>query len=252
MTRGTTKRRARGRPGVVAALAALVVGLTAGVPGPGTDVAWAAPAPAAVPPKPALLDLPVQPRVLIMGDSYTEGWGADPKTEGFAFKVAGPLGWRVTRDGIGATGYTNVGLKQQGTYPQRLWRHPADGYDLVVLQGGSNDERRPEAEITTAVDFTVRTVRRRYPSAQILVMGPIEPYGTVSERRAKVTRVLTASTTKSSLLFIDPSAEHWFVKGDSTTLVNPEKGHPNNAGYAHIADLFVRDVRALSVVRPVR
>ncbi|MGI3779370.1 MAG: SGNH/GDSL hydrolase family protein [Janthinobacterium lividum] len=232
--------------------ALLVVGLTAGPTVPSTGAASAAGRTARRPEPPVLLDLPAQPRVLLVGDSYTEGWGADPTTRGFAYRIAEPLGWRLTRDGIGSTGYTNVGLKQQGTFAERLWRHPADAYDLVVLQGGSNDERRSEAEITEAVDLTIRTVHRRYPGAQLLVMGPIEPYGTVTARRAKVTRVLTASTAKSSLLLIDPTAEHWFVTGDSVTLVNPAKGHPNNAGYGRITWIFLRDVRALSVVRPGR
>ncbi|GAB2569160.1 SGNH/GDSL hydrolase family protein [Microlunatus antarcticus] len=238
---------------MVAALAALVVGLTAGVPGPGTDVAWAAPTPTAVAPKPpALLDLPAQPRVLIVGDSYTEGWGADPETEGFAFKVAAPLGWRLTRDGIGATGYRKPGAHQEGTYAQRLWRHPADAYDLVVLQGGSNDEKYAEADISAAVELTLRTVRQRYPSARLVVMEPIALYGSVYPNRAKLMRVLATSTSQHSLLVIDPVAEEWFVKGGDPALVNHAKGHPSNAGYARIADLFVRDVRALSVVRPAR
>lgn len=236
---------------MLAALAVLVVVLTAWPAAPSGPAAWAATS--TVPPKaPALLHLPAQPRVLLMGDSYTEGWGADPTTEGFAFHVTGPLGWHLTRDGIGATGYEDVGLKQQGTYPQRLWMHPADSYDLVVLQGGSNDEKAPEADIAKAVDLTVRTAHRRYPSAQIPVMGPVAPNGTVGANRAKVNRVLRAYTTQHSLPLIDSAAEKWFVNGDAATMVNPEKGHPNNLGYAHIADLFVRDVRAFSAVAPPR
>ena len=235
-------------PAVLVALLFLLTGWTTTS---GRSTAWAAPP--VVPPKPpALLDLPLQPRVLLMGDSYTEGWGADPTSKGYAFLIAGPLGWRLTRDGIGSTGYLNAGLKQQGTYPQRLWRHPADAYDLVILQGGSNDEKAPEADIAKAVDLTVRTVHRRYPSAQILIMGPVTPYATIGSNRIKVNRVLTSYTTAHSLLLINPWAEQWFVKGDAATMVNPEKGHPNNLGYARIATLFIRDVKALSVVRPTR
>jgi len=232
-------------------LLALLVTLTGWATASGREVAWAA-TPVVPPTAPALLDLPVQPRVLLMGDSYTEGWGATPLSEGFAFHIAEPLGWRLTRDGIGSTGYLNAGLKMQGTYPQRLWRHPADGYDLVVLQGGSNDEKAPEADIAKAVDLTVRTVHRRYPSAQILVMGPVVPHGTIGANRVKVNRVLTSYTTAHSLQLINPWAEQWFVKGDAATMVDPVKGHPNNAGYARIATLFIRDVRALSVVTPAR
>ena len=78
--------------------------------------------PAPRPPEP--LALPAQPRVLLVGDSYSEGYGAEPVSEGFAFHVAGPLGWSLTRDGIGSTGYLNPGPRHQGTFRERLLRHP--------------------------------------------------------------------------------------------------------------------------------
>ena len=246
----TATRRCSPPTWVFVLLAALGLGLTGGAAGHGTGVAWAAPAAAEpTPAPPRLLDLPARPRVLLIGDSYTQGWGAEPMTEGFAYQVAGPLGWQLTRDGIGATGYRKPGAHQEGTYAQRLWRHPADAYDLVVLQGGSNDEKYSEAEISASVELTLRTVRQRYPSARLVVMEPVVLYGSVYPNRAKLMRVLAASTSRHSLLVIDPVAEEWFVKGGDPALINQAKGHPSNAGYARIAQLFVRDVTALSVVR---
>ena len=99
----------------------------------------------AKPDPPRRLELPAHPRVLLMGDSYTEGWGADPESRGFSYQIAKPLGWRLTRDGIGSTGFVDAGLQNQGNYPARLTRHPRDAYDLVVLQGGTNDEKLPAA-----------------------------------------------------------------------------------------------------------
>lgn len=250
MTRATLRRRTLAT-WLLVLLAVPGLALASGATGPGSGVPWAgSEAHAAVQPQPPrLLDLPARPRVLLLGDSYTQGWGAEPMSEGFAFHVAGPLGWQLTRDGIGGTGYRRPGAHQEGTYAQRLWRHPADAYDLVVLQGGSNDEKYAEADISASVELTFRTVRQRYPSARLVVVQPVALYGSVYPTRAKLMRVLAASASRHSLLTIDPVAEEWFVKDGDPALINQAKGHPSNAGYARIADFFVRDVTALSVVR---
>lgn len=203
--------------------------------------------PAPRPPEP--LALPAQPRVLLVGDSYSEGYGAEPVSEGFAFRVAGPLGWSLTRDGIGSTGYLNPGPRHQGTFRERLLRHPAGAYDLVVLQGGSNDEERSSAEIKEAVAETVRVVHERYPQAQLLLMGPVSPYGSPPPERAKVNLALVEYSHDTSVLYLNTMAESWFLDGEDATLLNPANGHPNNAGYARIAERFVTDVRALSSAR---
>ena len=195
---------------------------------------------------PAPLALPAHPRVLLVGDSYSEGYGAEPETEGFAFRVAGPLGWSLTRDGIGSTGYLNRGPRNQGTYRERLLRHPAGAFDLVVLQGGSNDEERSSAEIKEAVAETARVVHERYPQAQLLLMGPVSPYGSPPPERARVNLALVELSHDTSVLYLNTMAENWFLDGEDATMVNPANGHPDNAGYARIAERFVTDVRSLS------
>lgn len=244
-------RRRKGRvlPLVVAALcAALSGGLTYEALARGAVDTSRAPvytlAPLPEPAKP--LALPSNPRVLLMGDSYTEGWGADPESEGFAYHIAEPLGWRLTRDGIGSTGFVNEGQNKQGNYPARLARHPKDGYDLVILQGGTNDEKLPAAAISEGVDATVKVVRERYPSAQLLVMGPVAPYGNPSDNRAKLNLALVDYTHDHSIPYINAVAEHWFQVGEWRTLVDQTKGHPNNPGYVRVTQHFVQDVHGLT------
>ena len=59
--------------------------------------------------------------------------------------------------------------------------------------------------------------------------------------------MLTHYARDQSLPFVNPIGERWFVRGDADTLVNPTKGHPNNAGYARMTDLFIDDINRLSV-----
>jgi lysophospholipase L1-like esterase len=199
----------------------------------------------AEPSPPAPLVLPAHPRVLLLGDSYVNGYGAEPGSEGFAEQVAGRLGWQLTRDGVGTTGYVNSGRQHQGTYAERLARHPANAYDLVVLEGGGNDEKRSVSEISEGVDAAVQVVRKRYPDAQLLLLGPVSPDGEPSSNRIAVNLALVDYAQASSISYINTLAEHWFLAGD-LTMVNPVNDHPNTAGYAHIADRLVHDVQSLA------
>lgn len=258
------RRRARGRRWLrqrrrlgtlaVAVLSALVLALTlaslragtSSLSGPQPSIATLTPRPPAAAP----LALPPDARVLIVGDSYTEGWGATPTSKGYAYLVGEPLGWRVTSDGVGSTGYTNSGLKKQGTYEQRVQKAPARKFDLVVLQGGSNDEGAKASDLELAVDATIHTAQQRYPTARIVLMGPVDPHGSGSSSRGAVNAVLTRYARAHSLPFVNPMGERWFKPQDAADLIggpsSPAQGHPNNAGYARIAERFVEDIKRLS------
>ncbi|MGI3783078.1 MAG: SGNH/GDSL hydrolase family protein [Janthinobacterium lividum] len=210
-----------------------------------TAVSLAPVAHAAAPVVPVVprLDLPPHARVLLLGDSYTEGIGATPIKEGYAYKVAAPLGWTLTRDGLGTTGYVNPGKQNEGRYADRLWRHPADGYDAIFIQGSSNDQAYTSTEVKGAVNMTVRTVAVRYPHAKLVIVGLATPYGTPSADRARVNAVLKGYANEKGIRFFDPLGEQWFSPGDGDAYANPINGHPNNAGHLVMADRFTQDVR---------
>jgi acyl-CoA thioesterase-1 len=224
---------------------AVFVGLQDRRPPPPSGVATRPPSlvcPDVPPSRRATLALGAHPYVLIFGDSYTEGYGAHPETEGFAYKVGALLGWRVQVDGVGGTGYVNPGPKNQGTYETRFSRLPKAKYDLIVIEGGSNDSRLPIEQLEPAVEATLRTVRAKFPTAQIALMGQLETHGTANEPRAAVNTVLTRYAAANRLVFFSPLCEKWFTRAEVSTLVNPANGHPNNAGYARATAMFVRDI----------
>lgn len=229
----------------VVVLAVAVVGLlTRSSTPPASTPALPEPA---VCPDPAAADRPRltlgdRPRVLIFGDSYVEGYGADPVTAGFAYRVGHPLHWRVTVDGVGGTGYVNPGPHQEGDYLSRLRTAPVGPFDLVVLEGGANDSRMPLDQLAPAVDATVRAVRAKYPVAQIALMGPLEVHSNPVATRVAVNTVLARYAASTRLVFLSPFCERWFATADPQALINPQNGHPDNAGYALAARLFVRDI----------
>jgi lysophospholipase L1-like esterase len=209
------------------------------------------PAEAAWPPRPAspVLVLPSHPKVLLLGDSYTKGIGASSKKKAYAYEIAEPLGWELTIDGKSGTGYMNTSSSGAATFAERMWQHPHSAtdvpYDLVVIQGSSNDRKYTKAEVAGRINLTIRTSRRLWPTAQIMLMGPTNPWANVAEY-AMVNTKLTEAAAANAIPFIDPIGEHWFVPGDGERYANVANGHPNDAGYQLMADRFVGDVKKLS------
>ncbi|WP_170854050.1 SGNH/GDSL hydrolase family protein [Microlunatus flavus] len=193
--------------------------------------------------------LPDRPKVLLLGDSYTKGIGASTRTKGYAYQVAEPLGWDLTVDGKSGTGYIDPSADGADTFAERMWNHPHGAadvpYDLVVIQGGSNDRKYTQAEVAGRINLTIRTSRRLWPQAQIILMGPINPWANVAEY-AMVNDKLTTAAAANGILSIDPIGEQWFVPGDGQQYANLENGHPNDAGHELMARRFVADVKKFS------
>jgi lysophospholipase L1-like esterase len=193
-----------------------------------------------------VLVLPDHPKVLLLGDSYTKGIGATSKNNAYAYKIAEPLGWDLTIDGKSGTGYIDPSAAGADTFAERMWQHPHSAtdvaYDLVVIQGSSNDRKYTKAEVAGRINLTIRTSRRLWPQAQIILMGPTNPWANVAEY-AMVNDKLEAAAAVNGIPFIDPIGEQWFVPGDGERYANLENGHPNDAGQALMARRFVADVK---------
>jgi lysophospholipase L1-like esterase len=245
---GTRPHRGR-----LAALLVVLVGALAPVSacGAGPATPAAAPEPTCVmpDPRPALvpgsLTLPARPKVLVLGDSYTEGGGAEPATKGYAYLLAKPLGWRVTVNGVAGSGYVNPGAHGNNRYLQRLPALKGRTYDLVVVQGGSNDRDVAYPALRDAVTQTIDGVPATFPGAAVVILGPSNPYGKSDPTRLLAQCTLAEYAGAQHLAFLDPIGESWFVPGDGKWAANPANAHPSNAGHQQIAKRFVADVDVL-------
>lgn len=213
-------------------------------------VALAVPAATSVANAPAR---PGQVRALLFGDSLMHGTGARPVRPVMARVVAHELGWQVTVDAVPGTGYTNGGAHSR-PYLDRL-RQPgvlSTAYDVVVLEGGTNDAAADPATLRDRAVETVRYVRTRLPTAQIVLMGAYNPIGRrYDARRVTVDAVLRTVAVAEGLPYVSPIAGHW-TQGQGARFLCPDGLHPSTWGYGVMGARLSSALRAAHVGRRLK
>jgi acyl-CoA thioesterase-1 len=186
-----------------------------------------------------------QVRALFFGDSLMEGIGAQPQRPIMALTAARDLGWDVTVDAGPGTGYVNGG-KQGRTYLQRLSRRGvlSPAYDVVLLEGGTNDLRADPATMLARTTRTVRYVRSRLPHAQIVLMGAFNPpSGRYDARRVTVDRIIGGVAAELSVPYFSPISGGW-TDAQGPRFLSPDGLHPSTYGYRVMAGKLVAALRA--------
>jgi lysophospholipase L1-like esterase len=191
--------------------------------------------------------VPVGPKVVVIGDSFTEGTGSTTAFLGYVQYLAAYLGWvNVTNSGLGSTGY----LAATGTIPgPGTPKMPFSGRiqgdvinqspDIVIFAGGINDAA--QQGLQNAVESVHKQVRQALPSSLIITLGPFWPRSTgylTSERNA-----IKAGSASYSDLFID--TEGWFTgtgrvdattgSGNADLYTSSDTTHPTVDGHKYIA-----------------
>lgn len=103
------------------------------------------------------------PRVVVIGDSYSAGWGlADP-----ARSWPSALDGEVHVDGFSGSGFSAGASSCDGVaYADRV--AVASGADVVVVQGGLNDTDQPAADVRSGVRRLLGALR----GYDVLLVGP--------------------------------------------------------------------------------
>ncbi len=188
-------------------------------------------------------DLPaVSPRAAFIGDSYTQGGGAEPDTERWSTVAAAALGWTELNFGRGGTGfvtnnsYLGCGLEYCPTYLETVSEVVAAAPDIVVVAGGQNDFdafAADPAAVSAAISQTYTSLRAGLPHAVIVAVGPSTPWHVddlaISFDAAVRSAASAVGAAYVSMLepnVIDPA----FLLPD---------GHVNNHGHHAIAERVV-------------
>jgi acyl-CoA thioesterase I len=190
------------------------------------------------------IELPAEPVLLILGDSYTAGVGADQPDQGWANLVAGQLGYPTNIDGVPGTGFAWGGGEQDelgGEYEVRLQdtaANPAFVPNVLILQGGQNDSRIPNPEeVEAATAQTIEAARRFWPGVQVVVLGPSAPQPVAEELRA-VNSAVRAGAAAANAPYINAVEAGWFTSTNSPDF-NFDGTHVNTAGHAYLAEKFL-------------
>ena len=198
--------------------------------------------------RPAGLEpLPDDPRVLIFGDSYTAAEGAEASA-GYAQRIGDLMGWSDVRvDGMGWSGFLNAGEDGRSSFLDRLKALDAgDDFDLVIVQGGSDDEDVPgDRTLARSVGKFVRLAERQFPSAQLVLLTPVSLDTAASDDIRRITDTLIGYGVKHGVPVISPSREIWFSTSDREALVNDAVDRPNAAGYDQMARRLAERLSAL-------
>ena len=169
---------------------------------------------------------------LFFGDSLMNGTGSRPTRPVMARVAARSLGWDVTVDAFGGTGYTTGGKKGR-PYLDRL-REPgllSSRYDVVLLEGGTNDREADLATMHARTTETVQYVRQRLPRAKVVLMGAFDPKGRRSDPRRKgIDAVIRTVAQEQGVPFFSPISGSW-TRGQGARFLCPDGLHPSTYGY---------------------
>jgi acyl-CoA thioesterase-1 len=189
---------------------------------------------------------PAERDVLFIGASYTAGLGATPPTEGYAYVVGREPGWRTQVYGVAGTGFLNPGPHGGQTFAQRVAHVPDHIHpDLVVFQGGRNDVAYPAAKLRAAAIATAELTRKRFAGAQIVFLGPIPAHVPAPPSQLAVASTLRSAATACHAVFLDPIEQSWITPENEKGFGGPVPAHPDNSGYAYIAQRLMGDLDRL-------
>ena len=189
-----------------------------------------------------------QVRAYFFGDSLMVGTGASPRRPVMARVAAARLGWDVDVDAWGGTGYTTTG--RSPGYLERLRRPGAlrGEYDLVLLEGGTNDARvgSTPAQVQAAVREVVAHVQARQPRAQVVLMGAYDPPppGRVDPHRTTVDRAIEQVAGELGLPFFSPISGGW-TAGQRPAFLDADRLHPSTRGYGVMGSRLAEELAEL-------
>lgn len=192
-----------------------------------------------------MLTVPVHARAYFLGDSWTAGVSA---TEGRGFpQVASEmLGWRPTVDGVGGTGFLRTYVPGTDTIPVRAQKiRGGVTTDVVILEGGLNDQQSDLTPLESTIVKTVKTLRQKFPGAPIIVLGPGATSLPLTPVLARVDRIEKAAAGEAKAVYISPIEEHWFTEANIASLMDPATYHPNTVGHAYFGGRLALAIQRL-------
>lgn len=186
-------------------------------------------------------------RIIVIGDSFTEGTGALSSIDGYASLAGYGVGIDdVWASGSGATGYLNNGsLAGKTTFRGRAQNDVLRwNPDLIVVAGGINDGAFTAAQITTEAGLLFAMLKAGAPDARIVVLSPFWPNGTTVASILPISAAINSAAVAAGLQFIDMVTDPWITgsgkvgtpngTGNADLYISSDGTHPSPAGHVYI------------------
>lgn len=196
-----------------------------------------------------------EPRVVVLGDSYTQGSGADAPGTGYAQVLGRQLGWQIRASGAAGTGY----IVTNGTGPKLRDRLAADLYpypaDAVLIAMGINDGANPPADVAAEATLVYQAIAANMPNVPVYVIGPWVPNGPPnSSQQALRDAIHTAALAQPNVGgFVDVSnyiPGSGYVgatngTGPSDRMTGSDHTHPTQVGHEWIGRRIAEDLATI-------
>ncbi len=204
--------------------------------------------PAATPSPTAGVELPADPLLWIVGDSFTEGVGASQTSNGYAHVAADRLGWRTRIDGVGGSGYTTGGGEgADAVYEVRIRRMLAGDWQphLVLLQGGLNDFRATPEQLQQAFTADVTLLRERLPGVEVVAFGPVASHQN-NTTTANLDDTIEQAAEDANVPYISPIDQDWITAANTDRYISDDGYHPTDAGHAYLGRRLAAAIAEMS------
>lgn len=178
------------------------------------------------------LELPADPSVLVLGDSFSLGMGAKPRSRGYVDVLADELGWKnVTVDVAGATSFVADNKGRSPGYKERLRKRieSSEGaHDMVILRA-VNDTSATGADMRQAVSGSVASIQPGWPGTEIVVTAPI-----TSRDFGRIETAMADAVFGKDVVYLNDGMPRACLP-QSRELHAEDKWHPGTEGHARIA-----------------
>lgn len=210
-------------------------------------------------------------KLMVMGDSFTEGTGANGWFNGYASVIGTFLGMDTWTSGSGGTGFVNPNSGLNRVKYQDRVQHDVINYkpDLVIIQGGQNDTAYLKSDIQSAANLLFQTLKSGLSNVPIIVISNIA-IATLTTAMTDCRDAIKTAALSNGVALIDSidgttydfkgnvitnAFGNWFTGGGNIgspqTTGNrsiycwTDSGHPSNDGHRYIGERVAGEIYKL-------
>ncbi|WP_295840258.1 GDSL-type esterase/lipase family protein [uncultured Microbacterium sp.] len=190
------------------------------------------------------------PVVAFYGDSYTRGTGASSSEKRWSTIVSAERGWQEINRSENGLGFVNRRDRMGPGLDDIPAQIIADDPDIVFVTMGLNDNFSYDSaadRIRRTIDSDLQRLRDGLPDARIVV---VEPFWYTADRPASVDVIAGWVADAAARIDADhiAGASRWLdghYAGAADSWMAGDGLHPNDTGYAHMAEEMDAALRAL-------